>query len=563
MNIENILWSHLVASPRNVRKVKSGIDSLAASIAADGLIQNLTVTPREDGKFEVVAGERRRRAIAQLVKNKTWASDVTVPCVIREPEDATFLSYTENAERVAMHPADAIRAFAAMAGEGHGEEAIAHRYGYDPREVRKMLALAALSSKVLRALASDKIDVETAQAFTLTDDHARQERILKHARTAYEVRRQLTDTKIATTHRLFRFVGIEAYEQAGGTITRDLFDDAGEGYADQGELLAQLIDAKLDAARLAAEAGGWGEVIAAQSTPYESYNWHRLYPDDADGFSAGAKAEGRQLITIGHHGELERSQYTRKARRTSVGDTTNPLPRPLYSAPIVEDLSRVRTAALQVAVASRPHIANAALLDVLLPMVAGNGCHTAHAVQLRCIGLAHPPLPEQSLRTLPGVFDPLADTISAIPDDPAARFDWLLTLDPETTQSLLAACTAALIDATDGKYSEQQRLLSADRIARAVDLDMTQHWEGSSEFYDRLPRKTLLAALAEGRTPAAAENCAKMKKPDLVRAVTERLAGTGWLPPALLTRDAPTSVMGDEENDDEYQVDDAMLLAAE
>ena len=65
-----------------------------------------------------------------------------------------------------MHPADAIRAFAALAAEGHDEAAIANRYGYDPREVRKMLALASLSPKVVNALASDKIDVTTAQAFT-------------------------------------------------------------------------------------------------------------------------------------------------------------------------------------------------------------------------------------------------------------------------------------------------------------------------------------------------------------------------------------------------------------
>lgn len=562
MNIEQILWSNLIPSPRNVRKVKAGIDSLAASIAADGLLQNLTVIPAENGKYEVVAGERRRRAIVRLVKAKTWANDATVPCVIRQPEEATFVSYTENAERVAMHPADAIRAFATMAEDGHTEEAIAHRYGYDPREVRKMLALAALSPKVLRALAADKIDVETAQALTLTDDHARQDRVLKNARTAYEVRRHLTDTKIATSHRLFRLIGIDAYQREGGTITRDLFADEGDGYADDSELLHRLVDEALNAAQAEAEAEGWAEVIAAQNTPYESYNWHRLYPDDEASFSAGAKAEGRMLITIGHHGELERTHYTRKARRSSVGDTATPLPRPLYSAPIVEDLSLVRTAALQVAVASRPHIANAALLDVLLPMVAGSGYHTAHAVQLRCIGLARPPLPEQNLRTLPSVFDPLADTVSAMPDDPAARFDWLLTLDPDTTQQMIAACTAALIDATDGKYSEKQRMLSADRIARAVDLDMTQHWEGSTEFYDRLPRKALLAALEEGRTPAAAENCAKMKKHELARAVTERLSGTGWLPPALLTPDTPIEVANDvEEIDEELDVD--MLVAAE
>lgn len=71
MNIQYILWSKLVASPRNARKVKTGVMEFAMSLAADGLIQNLAVVPREDGKFEVIVGERRRRAIFQLVRAGT------------------------------------------------------------------------------------------------------------------------------------------------------------------------------------------------------------------------------------------------------------------------------------------------------------------------------------------------------------------------------------------------------------------------------------------------------------------------------------------------------------
>src|SRR3546814_11521922 len=70
-------------------------------------------------------------AIVQLVKSRTWERDVSIPCEVREPEAATSISYAENAQRVGMHPADSIRAFAALRDEGYGEEAIANRYGYD------------------------------------------------------------------------------------------------------------------------------------------------------------------------------------------------------------------------------------------------------------------------------------------------------------------------------------------------------------------------------------------------------------------------------------------------
>lgn len=166
MTMKLIHWSNLVASPRNVRKHKTGIESLAATLATDGLLHNLVTTERADGKSPVIAGERRRRAIIQLVRAGTWPRDTHIPCEVREEEDATAVSYAENAQRVAMHPADCIRAFATLAEEGKDEAAIAHRYGYDPREVRRMLSLASLSRKVLNALAVDKIDVATAQAFS-------------------------------------------------------------------------------------------------------------------------------------------------------------------------------------------------------------------------------------------------------------------------------------------------------------------------------------------------------------------------------------------------------------
>jgi ParB family chromosome partitioning protein len=117
--IQNIPFNMLVPTPLNVRKVKTGIDSLAASIASrDGLMQNLVVVSREDGKFEVIAGERRRRAIAKLIKDKIWHKDVEIPCKIAERDEATSMSYSENRERVAMHPADAIRAMGQLHSEG-------------------------------------------------------------------------------------------------------------------------------------------------------------------------------------------------------------------------------------------------------------------------------------------------------------------------------------------------------------------------------------------------------------------------------------------------------------
>lgn len=78
MNIQMIPLSELAPSPANVRKtrVRNGIDGLAASIAAYGLLQNLQVRPvNGSGGFEVVAGGRRFDALKLLAKQKKIASD--------------------------------------------------------------------------------------------------------------------------------------------------------------------------------------------------------------------------------------------------------------------------------------------------------------------------------------------------------------------------------------------------------------------------------------------------------------------------------------------------------
>jgi ParB-like chromosome segregation protein Spo0J len=58
MTIQTISLAQLVPSPDNVRKMKTGIEGLAASIEAHGLLQNLQVRAN-GGNFEVIAGGRR------------------------------------------------------------------------------------------------------------------------------------------------------------------------------------------------------------------------------------------------------------------------------------------------------------------------------------------------------------------------------------------------------------------------------------------------------------------------------------------------------------------------
>jgi ParB family chromosome partitioning protein len=326
---------------------------------------------------------------------------------------------------------------------------------------------------------------------------------------------------------------------------------------------------------IAANAANWAGPLerALAQTQRVQNDRERRYPDGEDGaFSDVAKAKGIALLTIDHQGELSRSYYTKSVQRSAKRDKTGtPLPRPLYDARMVEDLSQVRTAALQVEVATNQHVAYAVLLDALLPLVTSDGYAPAHALQLKAGSLQRPGSRfDISTREVASPFDGVADLIAAVPEDAGERFAWLLTLESRTVDELVAACVGSLIDATQGKHAEGMRMQSVDRIARAVGLDMREHWEGGIAFYDRLTRKTALAALEEAKGAPVAENCAKLKKPELAAACNDRIPGSGWLPPALLTPEVPLAVPASEAEEGEeeppFDCDNdtvEMLIAAE
>jgi ParB family chromosome partitioning protein len=111
-------------------------------------------------------------------------------------------------------------------------------------------------------------------AFCVTDDHARQEQVFdtitKHhvSHDAYNIRRLLTETCVDADDPRARFVGIDAYVAAGGTIMRDLFEPDDGGWLQDPDLLMRLVSEKLAAAHATVLAQGWKWAEAVLQTPY-------------------------------------------------------------------------------------------------------------------------------------------------------------------------------------------------------------------------------------------------------------------------------------------------------
>src|SRR3546814_13296606 len=80
-----------------------------------------------DGKIKICAGGRRYRALKLLQKGKTIPGTFEVPVDLRSKDEALEISLAENAQREAMHPADAILAYRAIIDSGKEVDDVAAR----------------------------------------------------------------------------------------------------------------------------------------------------------------------------------------------------------------------------------------------------------------------------------------------------------------------------------------------------------------------------------------------------------------------------------------------------
>ena len=273
--IRSIPLHRLERSPANVRRTEAGKTAFAelkASIAAHGLLKNLvarSIGPGEDPgtgpgqapgeHFAVIAGARRLAALNDLAREGAIASDFPVPCrVIENGVSDTELSLAENTVRVAMHPADQVQAFGALALAGATVADIAARFGVSERIVEQRLRLGHAAPELLDAYRENAIDLETLKAFAVTTDTARQVAVWEQVKdqgyrpTGWQIKRMLTDDRIPAGAALARYVGVDAYEAAGGPVLRDLFADEHENgvWLEDPALLMQLA---LDRLKVAAD----------------------------------------------------------------------------------------------------------------------------------------------------------------------------------------------------------------------------------------------------------------------------------------------------------------------
>ena len=156
---------------------------LAASITSNGVVQPVLVRPLANGRFQLIAGERRWRA-SQL------AGKATIPAILRQVSDEQAMEITivENLQRADLNPMEQARAFDRLSREFHmTQEQMAVRTGKDRASVANFLRL-------LRLPASVQARVEAGE---LSFGHARTLLAFEHAEEIEKAAKRVVDLSLS------------------------------------------------------------------------------------------------------------------------------------------------------------------------------------------------------------------------------------------------------------------------------------------------------------------------------------------------------------------------------
>ena len=162
----------IVPNPNQPRKefAADKLDELSASITARGLIQPVIVRPLGDGRYELIAGERRWRAAGQ-------AGLTRIPAVVRNAEsaEALELALIENIQRQDLNPIETAQAYRHLAETFDlSHEEIAVKVGKERSSITNLLRLLNLPEEIQKDLVAGTLSMGHARAILGVSDRAGQ-----------------------------------------------------------------------------------------------------------------------------------------------------------------------------------------------------------------------------------------------------------------------------------------------------------------------------------------------------------------------------------------------------
>lgn len=215
------------------------------------------------------------------------------------------------------------------------------------------------------------------------------------------------------------------------------------------------------------------------------------------------------------------------------GDTGQPV-----SDILTRDLTAHRTLGLRLALGEQPEIALIAVTHALAAQTFYLGAN-AHTLEIRPIK-AH--LGDHAA----GIEDTAAAKMLAdrhagwacdMPQNVADLWDFIAGLDHASVMALFAHCASLTVNALKLPWEHKRRAYeTADKLATALALDMSQYWTPTvSSYLGRVTKAHIFEAVVDGAGYGAAERIKDKKKQEMAENAEQLLAGSGWLPPLLRT----------------------------
>lgn len=289
MPSETMTIDQLELSAHNVRTNRQdqmATDAIERSLLASGQMFPLLVHPMKGRKdrWGVFAGGRRWRSFKNLIERGELPRDHPIEVVVRDLADVqlTELSLAENLLRRDLRPYEEYAAVLKAQQRGAAPDEIARAIGQEPVWVKRALRLATLAPRLLAALETGRLSVDQAQAFGSTEDQGAQLAAwaaligtgdaVASGTTAAQIRAQLK-VGDAELERLLKFVGDDAYRDAGGQFELDLFAEQPQqrGRVTDEALLRGLVATKLDTVRAEQRALAGRDVRFQAKPPQTSY----------------------------------------------------------------------------------------------------------------------------------------------------------------------------------------------------------------------------------------------------------------------------------------------------
>lgn len=529
--VEYVPVTALVKSPLNVRTIPypaEKVCSMADSIEAIGLLQNLVVHNLPDGRCGVAAGGRRLKAL-QLLQSENRIDAGYQVMVKKVPDElAVAASMAENEQQMAMHPSEQIAGFRTLAEQGKTPAQIGDLLGFGTRHVQRMLKLTELAPEILAALAKDEITTEHCQALALESDQKRQVEVLESARkrswnnevSVSSIRSLITSEEVSTNGDKFRFVGEAAFSP--DEIRVDLFSSENGGYVKSASLDTALLE-KLQNIAHRAKHRAWTDEMKQSAGVVVSWTGQEVKVQRDVVLCADEKMEEKDAST------------------DQAPEKVDPLD--AVSVPLLTRLSSERTLAVQAALLQQPQKAVALMVWKMCNSV----FHTTTSVKEPfCISVSvshyaltrEAPDGENSV-AFQAIQSEKERLEALLPENWRKDMTTFFTLDGATLMALMAFCTACSIDGVQGKDEfGRKHQSSLDGVENAIQFDLRDWWKPTADnLFSHMKLPHIVQALSQTGLAGAAQDAAKMKKKDAAEHAEHFLSKIRWVPEWMTSAD--------------------------